>query len=382
MNTPTILLTAVLLTGGAFAETPAPRNVSLKLEVQRAIDAGIEWLKKNQGEDGTWSTNQVPAITSLALRGVAGNPSRQPGEPMPEWTKKSFDYLLSNQKPDGGIYIEGLATYNTSIGLMALVAAGDPAHDEAIRKARRFLIGQQADFGKKGETDSPVDGGIGYGGSLEHSDMSNTHFALEALYHANKRLEADGKATDDVDLDWEAALTFVSRCQNLPATNDQPWASDNAEDRGGFVYTPYESKAGETQLPGGRSGLRSYGSMSYAGFLSLVYADLKPDDPRVEAVKDWVSRNYTLEENPNMGPQGLFYYFHTMAKALNAAGMTELETPDGKVDWREKLALRLIDLQQADGSWFNKDSKRWMEGDAALVTAYALVALQNIYFLL
>ena len=41
--------------------------------------------------------------------------------------------------------------------------------------------------------------------------------------------------------------------------------------------------AGETNLPSGRVALRSYGSISYAGLLSYIYADLKKDDPRVQA---------------------------------------------------------------------------------------------------
>jgi squalene-hopene/tetraprenyl-beta-curcumene cyclase len=136
--------------------------------------------------------------------------------------------------------------------------------------------------------------------------------------------------------------------------------------------------AGETNLPSGRVALRSYGSISYAGLLSYIYADLKPQDPRVAAVLNWLQTNYTLDENPGMGPQGLFYYFHTMAKALNLAGLDAVELRDGrKVNWREVLALKLIDLQQKDGSWANSNN-RWWEKDPALVTSYAVISLEII----
>jgi squalene-hopene/tetraprenyl-beta-curcumene cyclase len=122
--------------------------------------------------------------------------------------------------------------------------------------------------------------------------------------------------------------------------------------------------------------LRSYGSISYAGLLSYIYADLKRDDPRVRAVFGWLQQNYTLDENPGMGPQGLYYYFHTMAKALSIYGAGELELPGGqKVNWRRGLAMKLINLQRPDGSWFN-DNGRWWERDPALVTAYAVLALE------
>jgi squalene-hopene/tetraprenyl-beta-curcumene cyclase len=135
--------------------------------------------------------------------------------------------------------------------------------------------------------------------------------------------------------------------------------------------------AGTNTLPGGRVALRSYGSISYAGLLSYIYADLSKSDPRVAAVHDWLKSNYTLEENPGMGPQGLYYYFHTMAKALAAFGAVELQTPAGAVNWREKLALRLIDLQRSNGSWEN-DNGRWWEKDPALVTSYALLTLRIV----
>jgi squalene-hopene/tetraprenyl-beta-curcumene cyclase len=112
----------------------------------------------------------------------------------------------------------------------------------------------------------------------------------------------------------------------------------------------------------------------------MIYADVKADDPRVTAVRDWISRHYTLKENPNMGAQGLFYYYHTMAKALAAANVNRIEKKDAEpVDWRTDLAVRLFDLQKSDGSWVNDESKRWMEDDGILVTSYALLALEQIY---
>jgi squalene-hopene/tetraprenyl-beta-curcumene cyclase len=136
--------------------------------------------------------------------------------------------------------------------------------------------------------------------------------------------------------------------------------------------------AGETNLPSGRVALRSYGSMSYAGLLSYICAELKRDDPRVTAVLDWLRENYTVEENPALGQQGLYYYYHTMARALTVYGADLLELKEGKsVNWREQLALKLINLQKQDGSWSNENG-RWFEKDPALVTAYSLIVLDLI----
>jgi squalene-hopene/tetraprenyl-beta-curcumene cyclase len=119
--------------------------------------------------------------------------------------------------------------------------------------------------------------------------------------------------------------------------------------------------------------------MSYAGLLSMIYAKLSPDDPRVIAVKQWLGKNYTLTENPGMGPQGLYYYYQTMSKALSAANVNMLKLEDGReVDWRNELAGKLLSAQRENGSWVN-DNGRWMESNPVLVTAYTVLALAQIY---
>jgi squalene-hopene/tetraprenyl-beta-curcumene cyclase len=268
---------------------------------------------------------------------------------------------------------------------MALVVNPQPQYDEAIRNARQFVVGQQNDFAKKGEPNNPFNGGVGYGtpkpDSPAHADLSNTHFAIEALYYSKKLLEDQGKPVDkDHDLDWGAAVKFIERCQNRAESNDQPWAAKDGKNYGGFIYEPGSSKIAPEKTPDGRTALRSYGSMTYAGMMSFIYAGLTPDDPRVKAALKWLGENYTLDENPGMGPEGMFYYFHTMSRALSVAKLDTLATKDGKtVDWRADLAHKLLNIQQGDGSWKNTSASRWMEADPNLVTAYTCLALEHIY---
>jgi len=99
------------------------------------------------------------------------------------------------------------------------------------------------------------------------------------------------------------------------------------------------------------------------------------DDPRVKAAYEWARKHYTLAENPGMGTDGMYYYFHTFAKALDAVGDDTLVDASGAShDWRRELAERLFALQKDDGSWVNT-SQRWLEEDPNLVTAYSLLAL-------
>jgi squalene-hopene/tetraprenyl-beta-curcumene cyclase len=398
------------------AQTLRAPDVSFRNEVQRAFERGNDFLKTAQHSNGWWSTPDHPSVTALALAAMLGEPQRSLKSST--GVKQGFAFVAGCAKPDGGIYVTNLANYNTSISMMALLASGDARYDGILRRARAYLVGSQIDLGEKGKLDSPFDGGVGYGSKYAHSDMNNTLTALEALYHSRHLVDQKDPAGGR-DLDWAAAAHFLESCQNLPARNKQAWVSNDPKDRGGFIYYPGNSMAGGVTNANGKVSLRSYGSISYAGLLSYIYADVSKSDPRVQAVIDWLGRNYSIEENPGMGPQGYFYYLHLMTKALNAAGIDTLETQssaaqvksrdsesgtrgtrpsngtrpsDGtrpsnsdssstrpaKVDWRREVAMKLINLQKADGSWQN-DNGRWWERDSNLVTAYAVLSLEIIY---
>jgi squalene-hopene/tetraprenyl-beta-curcumene cyclase len=368
------------------AQSPSPEvqrgprpNLSLRNEVQRAIDKGATWLEQHQDSKGFWSTPEHPALTALALVALEGEPTGRHRGFENQATRAGYEFLLSCVKPDGSIIGNGgLANYNTAVSMLALIAANRPEYKPTILKARRFVVSLQNDFGEAGKADDVFDGGIGYGNNHPHSDLSNTLFALEALYYS-KQLARDQSLAEARDLDWPAVIRFIQHCQNLPSHNPEKWASDDPDNKGGFVYYPGYSMAGQTNLPSGRVALRSYGSISYAGLLSYIYSDLRRDDPRVTAVFDWLQRHYTLDENPGLGLQGLFYYFHTMTKALTVYGVDSLKLKDGrKINWREALVLRLLDLQQKDGFWANENG-RWWERDPVLVTAYVLIALDMIH---
>ena len=369
------LLATFLLLGTAIGS--AADYMSLKQEIRQSIARGNAWLVSQQKPTGHWDDEGLPAFTALALTALTRDPNLDRTK-FPEPVEKGFAWLLAQQKEDGGIYNRGLTVYNTATAVTALVAAGRETDELAIVRARKHLINQQWDIDKKEETDNGNDGGIGYGSKEDRSDMSNTYLAIEALALSKKVIE-DGKHGDQPDLDWDAAVTFLSRCQNLEKTNDREWASDDAKNKGGFIYGPNETKAGEEKLPNGRTALRSYGSISYAGLLSFIYAKVSASDPRVIAVKEWLGKNYTLDENPGMGAQGLYYYYQTMSKALGAANVGMLELEGGKqADWRRDLGEKILASQREDGSWVNANG-RWMESNPVLVTAYTVISLEQIY---
>jgi squalene-hopene/tetraprenyl-beta-curcumene cyclase len=178
-------------------------------------------------------------------------------------------------------------------------------------------------------------------------------------------LRPDGEKR--VDVKWGDAVAFLESIQNDKSTG---------EDAGGFIYKPGKSAAGTRKGSDDKVVFRSYGTMTYLGVLSMMYADLGKDDHRVRSALDWAQNHWTIEENPGLGNQGMFFFYHVMTRALAAASVDAIKRKDGKEDvkWKREVAERIIGLQREDGAWVNENGRYW-EADPVLVTSYCLLAL-------
>lgn len=318
---------------------------------------------KAQSSDGSYNAAAGPGVTALVVTGILKH-GRSPDDPL---VAKSLKYLEGFVQQDGGIYATEsfYKNYETCLAILALSEANKSGRYNAVlKKAEAFIKDNQWDEKEEKGKDDYFYGGAGYGRS-KRPDLSNTTFMLDAL-------KATGN--DENSEAMQKALVFISRCQNLETEhNTTPFAAKNPD--GGFYYTPAaggNSQAGTDEKTGG---LRSYASMTYACLKSMIYAGIKPDDPRVKAAVNWLKKHYDLKENPGMGTSGLYYYYHTFAKALSALGQDTFTDEKGiEHNWRQELITELASRQHDDGSWVNENS-RWLEGDSSIVTGYALLAL-------
>lgn len=437
------------LAASALLWCPAPIARGLDAEhraaADQAIGRGLSFLRQTQNPNGSWSPDPGPAITGLILTALLDDPVVDPTDPAVE---RALGYILARVQPDGSIR-DGengaLANYNTAICLSALARVeGHPGAAEAVRGAQAFLKGLQwsgGDVTPDGQTvtrNHPYFGGAGYG-KHGRPDMSNTQILLQGLYDSGVSSE---------DPAFARAVEFIARCQGTPGNGF--FNKGTIVEDGGFIYATSINKD-HPQIPvsyanpdlvdearAGRpvSGLRGYGSVTYAGFKSYLYANLGRDDPRVLAAVDWIQNNYTLDQNPGMPEsvkhQGLFYYYLAHARALRAWGSTTLEVAGERktatvraaqdtawgevvkklqgleeagyevslttfdpasepgepglsvrksaepaaVDWANNLIAKLAQLQQPNGSFVNAEP-RWLENDPNLVTAYSVLALQE-----
>jgi squalene-hopene/tetraprenyl-beta-curcumene cyclase len=346
----------------------------------------LDFLAKSQAEDGSWFKQAGPAVTAMVVRALlqGGHKVDEPA------VQKALDFIEKSRKSDGGWYNESNAVYNTSIVLSTMGKLPDEArahYKDQIAGAQKFLksIQSGAEGANKDDKDKVVDkdhpwfGGWGYSqGTLQKGrrpDLSNSQFAIAGLRDS-------GVPASDASI--QNALVFLTRVQAAEG-NPSPWAK--GRDDGGFIYSMRwndkhqfygESEGADSKDRDGNDVLTTYGSMTYAGLKSLLYADVAKDDPRVKAALRYISANWTLELNPGLNSgQGLYYYYHTYASALAAYGQDEISDVKGvKHDWRKELVDKLASAQKADGSFVN-GADRWMESNPVLVTTYVALALQE-----
>jgi len=375
----------------------SPLDAKHDAAARKAMRSALNWLRTHADERGGWlvdlrsgptgtaTATLSPvnaAVSALGLKAFVQAGARPDNDPM---LKSILQHLLARQQTDGRFDDGSLSNYVTATIVASLAAVDDDDRVQtAVHDGAAALRTLQWDKSEHIEPTNDWYGGAGYG-NRGRPDLSNTQWMMEALHAAGDCSASKDAIGCDCDNDpsLRRAVAFLTRCQNA-TTNAAPWAGDD----GGFVYTPANNgesmaseRAGEGRygeiMPADARSLRSYGSMTYAGYKSLLFAGLPHDDPRVRAALTWIRAHWTLDENPGLGGQGYYYYLHGLARAMQAGGHAVLTDTEGTTHrWRQELVDALIARQHADGHWTNEET-RWLEGHSELATIYAVLALQE-----
>jgi squalene-hopene/tetraprenyl-beta-curcumene cyclase len=363
-------LSSVRLSAADASVTTTDKPVTETVHVSDNVRGGLAWLASKQKENGSWSNENFPALTALPLRVFLA-------VRLPEHEsviQKAVKFISAHIQEDGGIYKKsfipgrgGLSTYNTAMCMTALHETGDASMMKTVLAARKFVSSSQ----RPGEGDHA--GGFGYsrGGLFKSTDLINTSQAFEAMRITQSVEDLRPAKEGRVDIDWKAAQAYLKRVQNA--------ADAGSDQAGGFYYKPGRSAAGTTTNVAGEVIFRSYGSMTYLGLLSLMYADVSREDPRVRSAFDWATKHWSLDENPGLGGQGMYFFYHVLAKSLSAYGADEFSSKgDRNIRWKAEIVARLDKLKHEDGEtvyWINENGRYW-ESDPVLVTSYCILALQ------
>ncbi len=346
----------------ADANTPAApepaKPATTDADVRQAIARGVEFLKENQTDDGTWPSAQagpfsggIESLAALAMLRCGADPNDR--------QVKQAITAATRTEPDS-VYARSYRTL-----LLAHLASREKTHRKQLQADTAWLCKQM----------NVKSGGWGYGPSHATSIQDKTYvdtFHTQLALHA---LHAASAAGEEIpSMIWRRARSFWTQSQN--------------ED-GGWGFMP----------PGTRSFRvkpTSYGTTVAAGIASLHVlssqwvsserssAESPPEKKPAVAAMAWMNKSFSADEVPEYiwGDEGVeyFYYVEALTRTSHRAGVRNW----GKTDWYPALVRVLLGRQFTDGGWATVEpagrkraARLDKAADAPLCTALALLALER-----
>jgi hypothetical protein len=156
----------------------APDDIGADPQQRKEIlEKAADYLKSHQAKDGSFSPRFAgPGVTAVVVAGMLRCGFRV-DDPV---VTRALSYLEKSVKPDGGIYDKRLANYTTSVAVMALQEANkDGKYDAIIKNATAYLKNLQYSI----DEENVRFGGVGYD-DKSRPDLSNTQYFIDALIAA------------------------------------------------------------------------------------------------------------------------------------------------------------------------------------------------------
>lgn len=330
----TVLL--ALVAGEAHAQ---PRKEALVDRVKKSIDRGVQFLRSNQRNDGSWEVNVASVHheggwTALAVLAMlnAGVPASDPA------VQRGLNYLRN---------FDAQVTYVRALQTMVFAEAGQVEDAERTQKNVKWLVDKRVLNGN-------VLTGWGYGNvDSRVTDNSNSQYALLGLWAGRQAGVKIDRAI------WTEIRDFYVRTQLAD---------------GSWKY----SERGEPSL-----------TMTSAGVCSLIIASMELNAGREIIQPNGVATNCGRYEEDSPVARGLswissprrdrLHYEGVYATFYNIYGIERLGRLSGQRflgehDWYREGCQYLVTNQKIDGSW----SARSMWDQWPVVsTSFALLFLSK-----
>ncbi len=321
-------------------------------EVKQAIDRGKKFLVQEQGHDGSWtvdsSSDDRIGITGLCVLSLLNCGMSAQDPPV----RRGLQFLRSRSADDLAGHHE---TYQTSVVIMALVAAKDKADFAKISALAQRLEEGQIDQGNVGAWPYQLQ----RGGILAGGDQSNSQFAILGLREA---VEAGYRADR---LTWERARDYWELNQNHDGGwGYSPAGTGNAPSRGSMTVAGVASLAITQQMLQSDSGVAPDGTPPCCN-------ETVPDKALQNGIS-WLARSFSSTHNPGAGGHGwMLYYIYGVERAGRLSGQRFF----GDHDWyREGTAMLLSTQNAVDGHWEGTASH---EKSPVCGTSFALLFLSK-----
>ena len=316
------------------------------------LQKAVRFLWSQQGDDGGFHSQ----VYGLLRSGQSLTPFVLEALLLADKTARGADvdralaFIKRNVNAEGALgladpVVADYPNYSTALAVRAMVRAARPGWQSDIAPMVACLRVQQfsEDIGWK-PSDAPY-GAWGMGGPIHHPPDAG-HVEISMTRHVLEGLAAAGVQPSDPAM--QRALVFLKKTQNPD---------------GGFFFSTVNT---ETNKAGEENGaIRSYGTTTADGILSLRAAGVPDSDRRITAARKWLRDHHHPDRVPgfDMPPYqawgtGLRFYYGA-AVTVASPGLPVLLPP-----------------QKEDGSWRNSNNIV-KEDDPLIATAFAVRVLSN-----
>ncbi|MFK7735330.1 MAG: prenyltransferase/squalene oxidase repeat-containing protein [Pirellulaceae bacterium] len=312
----------------------ATESSSAEPQTELAIERGLEFLAKHQREDGSWRLQDFDtqvlmtsdtAATGLALLAFQGAGYTHKNFKYAEVCDKAIQFLRSNQRPTGDLYIpqnpasdQNAWLYSHGIAAIAMCEAYGMTQDSELREPAQLCI----DFIETSQ--DPQRGGWRYRPGMG-SDTSVSGWFMMAL-----------KSAQLAGLDVNPQ-TFVRLKGYLAASQDP---SGNAH-----LYR-YNPDAANT--PQQRHGLEITPVMTSVGLLMRLYTGWQRGQPEMQAGAQHLLLHLPEDGTKKASKRDTYYWYYATQVMFHVGG-------DTWAQWRDSLYPLLLESQvlegEYEGSW-------------------------------
>ncbi len=323
--------------GSATLRAAAIDNGGGDPQTEAATLKGLDWLVANQNQDGSWGKDFKCAMTGSSILAFLGHgdttQSPKYGDEinnaalyLMNWGLKNKGRLWNPNFPGmGQAYTHAISTYGLAELYTTSKASGlqIPRLESVIRRAAKIIVDGQND-----------EGGWAYG--YRKSSMTDLSVggwqvqALNALHHTGLKIKGVDKALGK-------AIKCIKKAQ---------------DSQGAFKYMTRDAK-GKT-------------SMTAVGMLAL---QLQHQENSLEG-KRAMQYNVKAFNNPSVSNYYITYY---------ATQVFFLHGGDAWENYNRKFQIKLLEAQNADGSWSKPNAGFGKEDSQILATCWATLALEVYY---
>ena len=324
-----ILLVSLAFPGAIRAQEDEPKPLINK-DTQKAIDAGLSWLVKQQAKDGSFGTGQYQgnlAVASLAGLAIFARGKAPANKNFDKAIENAIRFVLAHEDKNQGYLHNAKAAfhgpmYGHGFAMQFLADAHEVQGDKALKAEVRRTLERAVALVVKAQN---AQGGWRYQPVPTDADVSVTAVQVMALRAARDLGIKIPEAT------FQNAAAYIKRCQE--------------PNSGGFRYQPFGGPPGYPR--------------SAAALASLYRLGL------TEGKEAAAAKAYLLKNDP-AGAEAMLHYSYSLyfaGKAFWHASPKEFAT------WYERTNAELLKSQKDD---------HWTH--AALcphyTTAVALIVLQ------